>query len=801
MKPLYRFLFAILLLAVTPLQAAETRVALVVGNSTYPSSRLDNPKNDATAMAATFRRLGFDVELIIDASKADFDAAQKRFAVKADKATAAVLFYAGHGIQANNFNYLVPIDAKPQSERDLKREMVKLDDIIDDMGNAKVKLVFFDACRDNPLARSFGRGGTRGMAAPNEASGTLISFATKHGNTASDGEGKHSPYTESLLAALENPTEEVHALLRKKVQEAVKKKTQGQQEPWAYGNLNGDFYFIQGPVNITVNPAAPPRIKSDAEVEQELWDSIKDANSSEALNEYLKVYPNGRFVAQAKVLLAKFRKDTSSRNDPLAGKPASNKPEDPETTLWRAVENGNDADDYQAYLSQYPKGKYAALAKGRITKLKEQITQEARKKEENQWQAAENNPGENAYQDYLVAYPNGHYALLARNRLKKLQDERAVREENDLWRAAESGNSISAVNTYLTRYPTGNHIVAARAKLVRLEEERLVREELEQWKAAEAGSDRNAVNAYMTRYPEGKYLMAAKEKLIQIAQLEKEEAARREEDEHWRKAEKASDIAVVQGYLERYPSGRYLKEAKLKHADLDMRPGKVFKDCADCPEMVIIPAGSFQMGGSDERELPIHQVTIAKPFAMGKTEVTQGQWRSIMGSNPSHNDQCGDNCPVEKVNWNDAQKFIARLNAKTGKQYRLPSEAEWEYACRAGGRQEYCGSDSADSVAWYGSNSGSKTHSVAGKRANTWGLHDMSGNVWEWTQDCSNDSFNGAPTDGNAWMSGNCDRPVLRGGAFVSEPKDIRATNRNRYWYDSTSQHWITGFRLARTLP
>lgn len=312
MKPLYTFFLAILLLAVSAAHAAEKRVALVIGNSAYLSSRLDNPLNDATAMAATFRRLGFEVDLVTDATKANFDAAQKRFAAKADKAEAAVLFYAGHGIQANNFNYLVPIDAKPQSERDLKREMVKLDDIIDDMGAARVKLVFFDACRDNPLARSFSRGGSRGMAAPNEASGTLISFATKHGNTASDGDGKHSPYTEALLAALESPTEEVHALLRKKVQEAVKKKSGGQQEPWAYGNLNGDFYFVfTGPTTVNVQPSAPPaaatRIKTHAEREEELWDSIKDTSNVDVLNEYLKAYPQGRFVNQARIFIIKLK--------------------------------------------------------------------------------------------------------------------------------------------------------------------------------------------------------------------------------------------------------------------------------------------------------------------------------------------------------------------------------------------------------------------------------------------------------------------------------------------------------------
>ena len=219
------------------------RVALVIGNSAYPAGALANPKNDATAIAAALKKLEFDVNLVVNANKAALDNAFKLFSNKSEKADVALLFYAGHGVQVNGNNYIVPLDAHPQSERDLKREMVKMDDVIDDMGSAKVKLIFFDACRDNPLSRSFSRGGSRGMAAPVEATGTLISFATKHGNTASDGDGRHSPYTQALLEEMESPHGiEIEQMLRK-VQQGVKKTTQGQQEPWRYGSLDGDFFF------------------------------------------------------------------------------------------------------------------------------------------------------------------------------------------------------------------------------------------------------------------------------------------------------------------------------------------------------------------------------------------------------------------------------------------------------------------------------------------------------------------------------------------------------------------------------
>jgi len=151
--------------------------------------------------------------------------------------------------------------------------------------------------------------------------------------------------------------------------------------------------------------------------------------------------------------------------------------------------------------------------------------------------------------------------------------------------------------------------------------------------------------------------------------------------------------------------------------------GQTFKDCVDCPEMVVIPAGSFEMGSKDRDsdEKPVRRVNI-NGFAMGKTEVTQRQWRALMGSNPSRFSGCGPDCPVEQVSWNDAQDYVRKLSQQTGKTYRLPSEAEWEYACRAGGSQTYCGSDDVSAAGWYESNSGSKTNAVAGKQANAFGV-------------------------------------------------------------------------------
>jgi formylglycine-generating enzyme required for sulfatase activity len=213
--------------------------------------------------------------------------------------------------------------------------------------------------------------------------------------------------------------------------------------------------------------------------------------------------------------------------------------------------------------------------------------------------------------------------------------------------------------------------------------------------------------------------------------------------------------------------------------------------CPLCPDMATIPAGSFNMGSSNGRsdEKPQHRVSFAKPFSIGKTEVTQAQWRAIMGGNPSQHKGC-DSCPVEQVSWDDAQAYIKELNAKTGRQYRLPSEAEWEYACRAGGQHEFCGSDAIESISWYGGhtpdipqpgqpdkstgNSRNNTHPVATKQANAWGVYDMTGNVAEWVEDSyhgkyksgvTDGSYNGAPSDGSVW-AGDGLFHVCRGGDY-----------------------------------
>ena len=226
-------------------------------------------------------------------------------------------------------------------------------------------------------------------------------------------------------------------------------------------------------------------------------------------------------------------------------------------------------------------------------------------------------------------------------------------------------------------------------------------------------------------------------------------------------------------------------------------------------EMVSIPGGTFRMGdlsgdGADD-ERPVHSVNVP-PFRLGKYEVTFGQWDACVADGgcgrytPDDRGWGRGNRPVINVSWDDVQGFIDWLNDKTGENFRLPTEAEWEYAARAGSTTAYSWGNSIGSNR-ANCNDGcgdrwSNTAPVGSFSANAWGLHVMHGNVWEWVQDCWNDSYVGAPTDGGAWTLGDCSRLVGRGGSCYDGPKDSRSSA--RYGFPRSSQRSGVGFRLAK---
>lgn len=245
-------------------------------------------------------------------------------------------------------------------------------------------------------------------------------------------------------------------------------------------------------------------------------------------------------------------------------------------------------------------------------------------------------------------------------------------------------------------------------------------------------------------------------------------------------------------------AGNAQAEERKHGAASEPAAGKVWAEPKTGMEFVWVPSGCFNMGGSEDDEGPVHKVCV-KGFWMGRYEVTQAQYRQVMDKNPSQ--FLGSDKPVEQVSWDDASNFAEEMGNNTGTKVRLPSEAEWEYACRAGGAHEkYCGPGGRpDRLAWYRDNSGKQTHAVGQLAPNDWGLYDMSGNVWELTQDCEHESYRGAPADGSAWKSGDCGSRVVRGGSWAGISDNLRAAVRSDI--DTGIRFYIYGFRVARTLP
>jgi formylglycine-generating enzyme required for sulfatase activity len=237
-------------------------------------------------------------------------------------------------------------------------------------------------------------------------------------------------------------------------------------------------------------------------------------------------------------------------------------------------------------------------------------------------------------------------------------------------------------------------------------------------------------------------------------------------------------------------------------------PGETFRDCPDCPEMIVVPAGEFSMGSADSPlEQPIHHVTIPRPFAIGRREITFAEWDQCVAAgacrlNPSDRGWGRGNHPVLDVSWDDTQDYLSWLSQKTGRKYRLPTEAEWEYAARAGTTTPFwwgrSAKEGAANCVGCGPGSQSKTVPVGSFRPNAFGLYDTSGNMAEWVEDCWNENFRGAPKDGSAWTSGQCNLRVLRGGSFDNNASMARSAARFRY--DKDVRYFANGFRVASDL-
>jgi uncharacterized caspase-like protein len=344
--------------------AAPPRIALVIGNSAYQDIPLANPANDARLIDATLRGLGFDVMLVVDADQKAMKYAIVEFGERLAQAggdAVGLFFYAGHGLQVDGQNYLVPLAAEIKKESHVAIEAVSAGWILGEMeyaGNA-MNFVILDACRNNPLSRSF-RSAARGLARMDAPRGSIVAYSTGPGDVARDGDGFNSPYTTALAREMKTSGISVERMF-KQVRIAVMADTDEQQAPWESSSLTGDFYFAAAqeaagtPETIDVQA---PTLSAEAT----LWAAIENSSNPVDYMAYLAEYPDGTFAALARARVESMQVATATQETREASTT--------ELTFWDAIKNSSNAADYEAYVAQFPDGTFVTLATNRIAMLR-----------------------------------------------------------------------------------------------------------------------------------------------------------------------------------------------------------------------------------------------------------------------------------------------------------------------------------------------------------------------------------------------------------------------------------------------
>jgi len=643
-------------------QAAE-RVALVIGNGTYEKAPiLANPGNDARAVGNAFERLGYSVTRLEDAGRETLIRGLQDFKRAAGASDVAVVFYAGHGIEVDTRNFLIPVDATLARDDDVEYEAVPLNLVMRSVeGARRLGLVVLDACRDNPFAaRMQTAGGTRsigrGLARVAPSGGTLVAYASEEGKTADDGDGRNSPYTGALLAYLEEPGLDVGLLFRK-VRAEVLRTTGGSQKPFEYGALP--------PEHIYLSSAAPP---------------------------------------------------SEATATPTAGGTPAPSPSGDAARAYEAAERVGTVAAFRAFIRRFPGSFEAELAQAQIEKLEKVPPAVAG------GDATEEPPAVAASSPEAVE--QGLKLSIEKRRLVQMG-------------LAAAGHSPGPVDGML-----GGR----------------TRRALQAWQASKELEG----TGFLTREQSEALVALGRREAERLRLAAEAERQRAREAEERRRAE---------------------EEARRRRA---RKPGDTFRDCPECPEMVVVPSGRFRLGSTS--------VTIARPFAAGVYEVTFEEWDACVSDGgcgryrPNDSGWGRGRRPVMNVSWNDAKAYVRWLSGRTGEAYRLLSEAEWEYVARAGTTTKY----------WWGNDIGRNrancyrdrcgdsyryTAPVGSFSANPFGLHDVHGNVDEWVEGC--------------W-EGGCGRRVLRGGSWGSGPRNLRSANRG--WNTSVNRNSFLGFRVARTL-
>jgi formylglycine-generating enzyme required for sulfatase activity/serine/threonine protein kinase len=433
------------------------------------------------------------------------------------------------------------------------------------------------------------------------------------------------------------------------------------------------------------------------------------------------------------------------------------------------------------------------------------------------WQDALEVDSAYGYQLFLHDFPQSIHQGQAEMHLERL--------DHQAWGYALAQGTKIAIERYMDSFPGALHEAEARIRIeeflkaeeksrqAQLEQQRLDRED---WETAHAERTIDSMKSYLEEWPNGIYANDARALGRQLVNEHNDRIA-------FEAVKKIGSIEAYKTYVATFPNGLHVARALEAIDDLTLLPGKIFKDCADCPTMMVVPAGSFGQGSEESNpfalkmETPRRMVTIAESFAVGVYEITMEQWDLCVtdgacSTRPPDNGWGRGSRPVIMVSWNDAQEFTSWLSQRTGQAYSLPSESQWEYVARAGEEGDWIGGDMTrvcDFANIAGAESGFRwqhencadpaaieTLPVGSLKANAFGVHDVVGNVAEWTLDCMNLSYLDAPADGSAWGRGICNSRMTRGGSWFTGSRDVRLPA--RFNLKNGDRNDFTGFRVVR---
>ena len=742
----------------------EARVALVIGNGDYEEGPLKNPCRDAQAMKTALEACQFKVTLLENAHKKAMEDAIKAFGDQLRDGVVGLVYYAGHGLQLKGENYLVPTDARLDQEEDVPYRAVNVGLLLDRMEGARnsVNILILDACRNNPFAPSWRRGNAeKGLASVNAPRGSLISYATAAGRTAADGAGEHGAYTGALLAELQDPGLRVEEVF-KKVRARVLAVSGGQQLPFESTSLVGDFYFRPAR---TAEDCARDEVAVLAEIRR-LETALKTQETQARTADALKQAELQRAQLKTQELERQRLVLEGARRQELAGEARKAREEEArrqeEAARLEALKQR--LAQRQRALGEGQGGMTLKGARQEWARLQAQQADLMQRLQDQQTQALARVDHEDAARSQRLDAPRDEFETADQYQARQLEagtlKARLLRERETL--QAQAGPRTTAQLKPLWEAATA------------LEQRRFP-----VTYPVDLGTYDSDLGRFTVRIPVDDGRSAQADLALEPARA-RSLKGRKEPP----RAEGRLSLRAGPEILGRINDPVW-GSLPLTHLQMTVAIGQ-----GPALELVAIPPGTFMMGAPGRQ----HEVTLTKAFWLGKCAITQAQWEAVMGQNPSHFK--GEQLPVENVSWEDCSTFLERLNARGQGVFRLPTEAEWEYACRAGSTAEPGGDPGL--LAWHAGNSGLTTHPVGQKPPNAFGLYDMNGNVWQWCQDWYGDYPPGPVTDPQGPPSGPA--RVNRGGSW-HDPAELATWAHTRDGNGPGLRCGSLGLRVLMTCP